>query len=282
MKRVWILIAILALLAAQTALAEGDLTGVADASDMTDVIDVVRPGMTPVTAGQLNDGTYEVAVDCSSSMFKIVGCALTVQDGAMTARLTMKSDAYAYLYSGTAEEAAAAKAEDLLALQTEGDGFFFDFPVPALDAGVDCAAFSARKQLWYPRTLLFRADSLPEDAWRADASATVQSLGIEDGAYLAEVKLEGGRARLVSPATLYVEDGACRAWLLFETKKIDYVIMDGEKILPEEIEDSLAFNVPVAAFDRGLSLIVDSTAIQPATEVSYTITFDSATIEPVG
>ena len=97
MKRVWILIAILALLAAQTALAEGDLTGVADASDMTDVIDVVRPDMTPVTAGQLNDGTYEVAVDCSSSMFKIVDCTLTVDGGAMTALLTMKSDLRIYV-----------------------------------------------------------------------------------------------------------------------------------------------------------------------------------------
>lgn len=267
------------LLMCGAAIAEGDLGGVADASEMTDVIDVVEAGMVPVTADRLNDGTYEVAVDCSSSMFKIVGCALTVADGAMTAKLTMKSDAYLYLFPGTAEDAAAANEADLLALQTEGDGFCFTFPVPALDAGVDCAAYSARKQLWYPRTLLFRADSLPGEAWRADDLVTAQSLGLSDGIYLVDAALEGGRATLESPALLTVEDGVCTAYIAFGTAKIDYVIVDGEKYLPTNDGGNAAFTIPVSGFDRGLSIIVDSTAIKPATEVQYTITFDSASIE---
>ena len=77
MKKIAILLALaLALLTMVSALAEGDHSGVADASEMTDVVDVVEEGMEPVYAESLNDGTYEVAVDCSSSMFKIVGCAL--------------------------------------------------------------------------------------------------------------------------------------------------------------------------------------------------------------
>ena len=271
MKR--LLAVVLLLLLGCCALAEGDMSRVADSADMTDVVDVVEAGMVPVTAAALNDGTYEVAVESSSSMFKVVGCALTVADGQMTATLRMKSESYSYMYPGSAEEAAQADEAELLPLETEGENHCFTLPVPALDAGVDCAAFSVKKQLWYPRTLLFRADSLPPEAWR-------EASGVElaDGAYLVNATLEGGRARLVDPVTLTVENGVCSARLVFATTKIDYVIVNGEKLLPEAADEGVAFTVPVAAFDRGLSIIVDSTAIQPATEVDYTVTFDSASI----
>ena len=85
-----------------------------------------------------------------------------------------------------------------------------------------------------------------------------------------------------SPARMAIEGGVCKATLVFGTKKIDYVIVDGEKILPEENPDGAAFTVPVAAFDRGLSVIVDSTAIRPAVETPYTVTFDSASIAELG
>ena len=274
MKKILAVLLTLVLLGC-AALAEADLSQVADASDMTDVVDVVEPGMVPVTADQLNDGTYEAAVDCSSSMFKIIGCELTVEGGEMTARLTMKSDAYLYLYPGTAEEAAAAEEADLLPLQIDGETYSFTFPVPALDVGVDCAAFSAKKQLWYPRTLLFRADSLPGAAWAEDADVE-----LSDGLYLVDVSLEGGKARLLTPAVMNVAEGKCVATLVFATTKIDYVLVDGEKYLPTEVPDGVAFTVPVAGFDRGLSVVVDSTAIKPATEVNYTVTFDSASVAP--
>ena len=269
---------IFAFILAFAALAEGDMSHIADAADMTDVADIVPEGMQPVTADALNDGAYDVAVDCSSSMFKIIGCRLTVADGQMTALLTMKSQSYSHFFPGTAEEAAAAPAEDLIPLTVEGEDYTFALPVPALNTGVDCAAFSVKKQLWYPRTLLFRADSLPDAAWRDAQIVTAQSLNLADGEYLVDVSLVGGRASVESPARMAVEGGACRATLVFSTSKIDYVLMDGEKYLPEPVEGGAAFTVPVAAFDRGLSLIVDSTAIQPAVEVPYTVTFDSASI----
>lgn len=278
LKRSLSIVLVLILFCTAALAEELDLTGVADASDMTDVVDVVQPGMTPVTAGQLNDGTYAVAVDCSSSMFKIVGCDLVVEDGAMTATLTMKSDSYLYLYPGTPEAAAGANVADLLPLSVDGERYSFEFPVSALDAGVDCAAFSARKQLWYPRTLVFRADSLPQSAWKSEDLATAHSLELVDGDYTVEAALAGGRATIQNPVALRVSEGACEVTLVFNTSKIDYVRIDGEKVLPEPAGDGMAFTIPVAAFDRGLSLIVDSTAIQPATEVPYTITFDSATL----
>lgn len=279
-KRIFALLIALALLAGACALAETGHSGVADASDMTDVIDVVPEGLEPVTADRLNEGVWEVAVDSSSSMFRILDCALTVQGETMTARLTMKSDAYLYLYPGAPEEAAAAEEAALIPLETGDSEYRFTFPVPALDAGVACAAYSARKQLWYPRTLRFRADSLPAEAWR-EAAVTAESLGLPDGAYTVEATLEGGRATLESPARLTVSGGVCTAAIVFGTSRIDYVLVDGERYLPAPAEGSVAFSIPLAAFDRRLPIIVDSTAITPAAEVPYTICFDSSTITPV-
>ena len=278
--RIMVVLMILTLLCAVPTWAETeDTSGVASAEDMTDVIDIVDENMVPVTADQLNEGTYPVNVDVSSSMFKVVGCDLTVAEGTMTAKLYMKSDAYSYMFPGTAEDAAQAAQEDLIALESEGDVFFFTLPVEALDAGYTCAAFSARKQMWYPRTLVFRSDSLPAEAWSAENVVTAATLGLADGSYSCDVVLEGkGKTTLESPATLTVENGVCTADIVFSTAKIDYVLVGGEKYLPTNEEGNAAFTVPVAAFDRKLEIVVDSTAIKPATEVSYTMTFDPESI----
>lgn len=262
------------------ALAEGGLGAVADESQMTEHVDVVDPSWTPVTADMLNDGVYSVQVDSSSSMFAILGCDLTVADGVFSATLHMKSNAYMYLFPGTPEDAAAADPADLILVKlTPEGGFDFTFPIKAMDAGVECAAFSARKQLWYPRTLVFRSDSLPMEAWKAENLVTVATLGLADGTYSVDVALEGkGKTTLETPATLTVTDGAAMADIIFSTKKIDYVIVDGEKYLPTNTEGNAAFTVPVVLFDNKIAITVDSTAIKPATEVSYSMTFDSASI----
>ena len=58
-------------------------------------------GLPPVTVEQLKDGEYEIEVDSSSSMFKITACTLTVDDGQMTARMTMGGTGYLRVYMGT-------------------------------------------------------------------------------------------------------------------------------------------------------------------------------------
>ena len=118
-------------------------SGVADASQMTTVENVVEEGMIPLDASSLQNGVYPVAVDCSSSMFRIESCILTVADGAISARLYMGSSAFTFLYPGTAQEAASADHALHIPVQKDETGAcFFDFPVSALDAGIPCAAFS--------------------------------------------------------------------------------------------------------------------------------------------
>ena len=139
-KRLFSLLLAVLLLGQTSAFAEG---GVATAADMTTVENVVEEGMIPICAASLRAGEYPVAVDSSSSMFRIQSCVLRVEEGAMSALLTIGSSSYGYLYPGPAEEAAAASEEDWLAPEIGEDGSCtFTFPVEALDAGVPCAAFS--------------------------------------------------------------------------------------------------------------------------------------------
>ena len=277
-KRIWILVAALTLLCTGS-VAEAESAprdAIARPEEMAAVVAIELDGAAPVTADFLEDGTYSIDVESSSSMFRVTGCVLTVQDGEMITRLYMKSDAYSYMYAGTAEEAAASSPGNLIALDADERGRFFDLPVTALDAEVVCAAYSAKKQVWYPRTLVFRSGSLPLSAFRAEFLVTARSLGLPDGGYSANVVLTGaGRAKLASPARLTVKDGECRAWIVFSTSKIDYLLLDGEKILPAATEGGAAFDIPVEVFDRKISVIADSTAIQPSTEVPYSLVFSS-------
>ena len=58
------------------------------------------------------DGLYTIGVSSSAKMFKIMDCILRVEDGKMTAVLTMSGSGYGYLYQGTSAEADAAPVEN--------------------------------------------------------------------------------------------------------------------------------------------------------------------------
>ena len=279
-KRVFTLLLAVLLLGQVSAYAEG---GVATAADMAPVEDVVEEGMTPVYAESLREGEYAVVVDSSSSMFRIESCALRVEDGQMTARLTIGSSSYLYLYPGTAEEAAAAAEDDWLTAEIGEDGSHsFYLPVEALDAGIPCAAFSRKKALWYDRTLLFRADSLPLEAFAEGTLVTAESLGLADGVYTVEVSLEGGsgRATVASPTTLTVKDGACTAEILWGSSNYDYMRVGEEQYFPLDSEGNSRFAIPVSAFDTSLAVVADTTAMSKPHEIDYSLRFDAASLRP--
>jgi hypothetical protein len=264
---------------ARSAYAEG---GVADASQMTTVEEVVEPGMTPVYASDLAEGEYPVAFKCSSSMFRIESALLKVAEGKMEATLTMGSKSFLYVYPGSAEEA-ASMTEDAWTVPVilENGDMTFTIPVEALDAAVPCAAYSKNKELWYDRSLLFRADSLPMSAFREGFFTTAESLGLADGRYMVAVTLSGGsgKARVQSPTALYVEDGACTAVIGWSSKNYDYMKVEGEKLLPVPNEDNSAFRIPVLYFDRPMPVIADTVAMSEPHEISYMLCFDSSSLE---
>ena len=279
MKRLVSLILCMLMLSGLTlsAYAEG---GVADASQMTTVEEVVEPGMTPVYAADLADGEYPVAFKCSSSMFRIESALLKVKGGEMEVTLTMGSKTFLHVYPGSAEEAASKDAW-VEPVENENGAMTFTIPVEALDAAVPCAAYSKNKELWYDRSLLFRADSLPMSAFREGFFTTAESLGLADGRYMVAVTLSGGsgKARVQSPTALYVEDGACTAVIGWSSKNYDYMKVEGEKLLPVPNEDNATFRIPVLYFDRPMPVIADTVAMSEPHEISYTLLFDASSLE---
>lgn len=265
--------------AAETA--QSPKSQVASASDMTTVENVVEEGMVPVYVDSLKDGVYSVTVNCSSSMFKITECQLTVKNGQMTAVLHMSGKSYLKVFMGTGEDAVAASEADHIPYEETADGVHtFTIPVEALDMGIPCAAYSKNKEMWYDRTLLFRVDSLPMEAFREGVFTTAESLGLEDGDYTVEVQLSGGsgKAKVESPCSLRVKDGKAYATIVWGSANYDYMKVDGEQFDPVNTEGNSTFEIPVAAFDWNLSVLADTTAMSTPHEIEYTLYFDSATL----
>ena len=255
---------------------------VADASQMTTVENVVEDGMVPVPGEMLLDGDYAVAADCSSSMFRIVEAVLHVSDGKLRATITMSGTSYLYVFPGTAAEAAAAEESAWIGYTEDSEGrFCFNIPVDALDAGVPCAAYSRNKELWYDRTLLFRADSLPTEAFREGFFVTAESLGLADGDYLVDVSLSGGsgKAKLASPAALHVENGSCTATLVWGSRNYDYMRLGETKYLPLPDRETSTFEIPVGIFDRGMTVIADTVAMSEPHEIEYRLLFSSDSLQ---
>ena len=267
-----------------------DTSKVAGAGDMAAVEEVVEEGMVPVASSGLVPGTYKVKADSSSSMFRITDCELTVPEGdaVMQAFLTLSGSSYLYLFPGTAEEAAAADASEYIEAGENAEGKnTFLFPVEALDFGVPCAAFSKNKEMWYDRTLVFRADSLPLSAFREGEVLTPSGLDLDDGEYTAEVALSGGsgRASVQSPAGLTLKnsrsaEAEVTAELVWSSANYDYMLVEGEKYLPEIVDGHSVFRIPVTCFDRNMAVIADTTAMSQAHEIEYSLRFDSSSLTP--
>lgn len=257
---------------------------VASADEMAGVEDVVEEGMTPIDGSQVKDGVYDITVDSSSSMFQIVSCELTVENGSMTAQMTMGGTGYLYVYMGTGEQAANADESEYIPFVEDAAGAHtYTVPVEALDAGVPCAAFSKNKEKWYDRTLVFRADSLPTDAFAEGVVTTAEDLSLADGAYQVDVTLEGGsgRASVESPARMTVENGKVTATIVWSSSNYDYMKVDGVRYDAVIENDRSVFTIPVTCFDWKMAVVADTIAMSQPHEIDYALRFDSASISPV-
>lgn len=255
---------------------------VASAEEMTDVDEVGYEGMTAVAADQLNDGSYDISVESSSSMFNIEVCKLTVADGKMTAVMTMGGTGYRYIAMESAEEAAKADESEYIYPEEDAEGrHTYNVSVEALDKAVKCAAFSDKKEKWYDRTLVFSSSALPISAFREGVLTTPADLDIDDGEYEIEVELAGGsgKAAVDSPAALRKTAESCTAVITWSSPHYDYMIVDGEKYLPVNEDGNSVFEIPVLFFDRPMPVIADTTAMSEPHEIEYTLLFDSGSLK---
>ena len=252
----------------------------ASSGQMAPVEEVVDPDMVPIFGDSLKDGAYSIAVDSSSSMFKIDSCELTVDNGQMTAVLHMGGKGYLSVFMGSGEQASQDAAIPFE--EDEAGNHTFTVPVEGLDMGISCAAFSKNKQLWYDRTLVFRADSLPLEAFQEGVYPTAASLGLSDGDYTVEAELSGGsgKASVQSPAALRVEGGQAVVTVVWGSSNYDYMRIGEEMFYPVQTEGDSTFELPVPVFDRKLNVYADTTAMSTPHEIEYTLRFDSESIQP--
>ncbi len=118
------------------------------------------------------------------------------------------------------------------------------------------------------------------DETQTDTVITAESLALEDGEYTVALIFEGGSGKsyIESPALLSVENGRTTAKLTWSSPNYDYMIVDGEKYLQVNTEGNSVFEIPVAAFDRKLPVIGNTTSMSKPHEIEYTLYFDSTTI----
>lgn len=255
---------------------------IASSDEMAEPVDILEEGMTPITADMVAEGEYEISVLSSSKMFNITACTLTVADGEMQAVMTMGGTGYEHIYMGTGQEAVDADVADYVKpVENENGEHTFTVKVEALDAALDCAAFSKKKQKWYERQLVFKASSLPADALLVSDFTSWEDAGLtEGGKYYVEVAMEGGsgKAHIDSPCLVEVKDGVAYATIVWSSSHYDYMIVDGEKYEPIPNKETSTFVIPIAGFDSKMTVIADTTAMGTPHEIEYKFTFDSNNI----
>ena len=124
-------------------------------------------------------------------------------------------------------------------------------------------------------------------SFREGEVLTPSGLDLDDGEYTAEVALSGGsgRASVQSPAGLTLKnsrsaEAEVTAELVWSSANYDYMLVEGEKYLPEIADGHSVFRIPVTCFDRNMAVIADTTAMSQAHEIEYSLRFDSSSLTP--
>ena len=244
----------------------------------------------------VTDGMYTVQVDTDSSMFRVEECVLTVQDGQMTAEMSLPGQGFSRLYFGTAEEAEAAAAtgeldSGIYDYYLNGEGLYtFDVPVSALDQEIQVAAFGHRRDTWYDHVIVVHAPEpsdrigdVPDADGDAEAGDVEDSGGqaaastIDEDEFQVEVELEGGtgRAFVESPATAIAEaDGTYTLVVVWSSPHYDLMIVDGEEYLPVNAEGNSMFEIPVQTLDEPLEFQAETTAMSEPHTIDYVLHFN--------
>ena len=128
-----------------------------------------KPTEAPVE-GVPADGTYTTTTDTNNGMFKVINTKLTVENGKMTALITLSGTGYDYLYLGTGEEAVVQEKsqwiewkDEISYVSADGQkktGRTYEIPVDALDEEIAITAHSESKNEWYDRKITINSKDL--------------------------------------------------------------------------------------------------------------------------
>lgn len=235
--------------------------------------------------GSLADGLYEITVDSSSEMFKIVKAILMIKDGQPSCRITLSGTGYGKLFLGTGEEAAAADAAQWIPFEEDETGAYtYLLPEVKLDEAISVAAYSIRKDKWYDRELTFHSplgapQPLPEDGKlqaQQNPEATLASGAAVPAAGSVVLRLEGGsgRTQALSPARLMEENGQRYLELILSSAHYDYLQLDGQRIESTIKDGQSVFQLPLPEDVNELAFAANTTAMSKPHLIEYKLVLD--------
>lgn len=255
----------------------------------------------------IENGDYNVTVDSSSSMFKVVNCVLTKKNGQMSAVITLSGTGYDYLYMGTAEDAAKADKSSLIPfVENEKGEYTYTIPVSAFDTPIKVAAHSIKKDKWYDRELTFQSDGIekidketptpdpvepvipvnPDNSKpstpdnesghvtdlnggtaRVDSSTT-----LKDGEYIPDqFSWSGGTGRVsISCDKITIKNGQAYATIVFSSGSYSYIKANGNIYYGTNTGSTSTFVIPVQ-LNKNNTIIGMTTAMSTAHEITYNI-----------
>lgn len=251
-------------------------------------------GMLPVYGFDIEDGAYTVTVESDCTLLQNVLADITIADGTITAELMPDNTNLSALSMESGEKTAENSIE------ANADGIF-TISVKALDTKIPLSIYDTQAQQWQDCTILFRADSLPQEALHidlpdydliekaldsyknqhtetTDTATPVEavSVNIADGEYSVSVDLIGGsgKASVSTPALMIVRDGKAYARLEWSSSNYDYMIVGTQFYYNTSAEGSNSvFDIPIGCWDSKMTVIADTTAMGTPREVQYTLTF---------
>lgn len=236
---------------------------------------------------ELEDGMYLVKFDTDSSMFHVNEmmdgkALLTVENGTGNLHLIMPSKNVLNLYRGLASDAENNPNDWItpcIEEVTYDDGlteevFAFDVPVDVLGEEFDLALIG-KKDVWYDHKVSI---SEPEEVKVDETEDTsIKEKPVTEGTDgTIEVSLEGGtgKAKLISPTAIRTSEEGYLVMVEWSSKYYDYMIVDGEKYLPAEVNEHSVYEILVKDIREPLKVIADTVAMSEPHEIEYTITFD--------
>lgn len=234
----------------------------------------------------LEDGQYLVEFDTDSTMFHVNEtmngkAVLTVENGLGTVHLLMPSKNVLNLYLGLVEDVEANEDKWIQPCTEEvtyEDGltdevYAYDVPVSVIGEEFDLALIG-KKKVWYDHKVsVSNPQPVTEDEDSDSEDSTEES---DEKENTIEVSLEGGtgKAKLTSPTTIKAEGDGYIVTIEWSSKHYDYMIVDGEKYLPVEVNETSIYEIPVKSIDEPLNVIADTVAMSTPHEIEYVITFD--------
>ncbi len=260
--------------------------------EMAKLIDIDVKGLEPVDAEKLKEGKYDITVQSGSEQFKIKSSKLMVVGNALQLVIDVEGTAYSKMFMGSAKDAASA-ADPIIGEQNADGTTTFRLPVESLNEVVECAAYADEYGKWFDRTIMADASTLPKDAFKEDAGEEGkedeqkqddQSGKIADGEYTIEFTFTGGtgKARLVSPATVFVNNGKYTLLVSWTSPNYDYMKVKGIKYYPVNTSGNSQFKFPVTSLSGSLPVIGDTTAMSTPHEIDYVMTFVEGSLKYVG